>query len=126
MKWFWSILACLIGFPLLVLISGALLPPDHRVGISVHYKATPEAVWSALTDVENYPGWRSDVRKVEIIRRDPHLLWKERDKEGLERDFQEVDSRYPDKWSFATVDPSYSRGGSWIFHLLPAGDGGTE
>jgi len=50
-----------------IVVIGALLPRDHVATLSSRIAAPPDAVWSALTDPANFPSWRSDLTRVDVL-----------------------------------------------------------
>src|SRR5262245_37001945 len=55
------------GLIAVVAMVGALLPKGHRAARTALYKASPDAVFARIADVERYPEWRGDVTKVEVL-----------------------------------------------------------
>ena len=49
------LLAVVVGLGLIVVVIGYLLPVRHVATVRAHIPATPEQVWSALTDVAAQP-----------------------------------------------------------------------
>src|SRR4051794_38171353 len=77
------LLAVVVGLGLIVVVIGYLLPVRHVTTVRSHVPATPEQVWSALTDVAAYPTWRGDVTSVEILPTDSgHVAWREQGRNG--------------------------------------------
>jgi hypothetical protein len=52
------LLAVVVGFGLVVVLVGLMLPVKHEAAVSAAIPAAPEAVWAALTDPARYPTWR--------------------------------------------------------------------
>lgn len=75
------VLGTLAGIIVLIAIVGAMLPRDHVATMTVTIATPPDKVWAALTDVANYPTWRSDIKGVEVVTQTP-LTWKESGSQG--------------------------------------------
>lgn len=67
MKWIFIVAGCLAAIVAIVVIVGALLPRDHVAAMSARIPAAPESVWAALTTPAEFPAWRRDVRRVELL-----------------------------------------------------------
>lgn len=44
---------------------------SEAVADSIVINAAPREVMDVIVDIEDYPGWQSDIREVEILERDP-------------------------------------------------------
>lgn len=85
MQWLISGLGMLVGLVAIVLLWGAFLPKEHSYTVARTYAASAEHVWKLITEVENFPLWRKDVKSVEITERDAAgapLAWIEETKHG--------------------------------------------
>jgi hypothetical protein len=67
MRWILVVGVAVVGVVLVVVIGGLLLPKEHTARSYATINAPPESVWRALTDVEAFPAWRSDVARVEML-----------------------------------------------------------
>ena len=67
MKLLWRVLGALAAAVVIVIAIGALLPRQHTASRTAHFRAAPEAVWRAITDVATFPAWRTDVKRVEVL-----------------------------------------------------------
>ena len=107
-----------------VLVTGWLLPEEHRAEVRETIPASPEQVYALISDVERFPAWRSDVTRVEVESREPELRFREHD-DG-ESILYVVDSAVPgERFETRIADESLPFGGSWTITLRPAG-AGTE
>ena len=107
---------------LIVAIAGYALPKAHVASRDARLAAPPERVFAVLTDVDRYPAWRSDVRTVEVIAREP-LRWREHGSNGAIT-FEAQESRAPTRLVTRITDTSLPFGGTWTF-ALSAAEGGT-
>ncbi|TMD42292.1 MAG: polyketide cyclase [Chloroflexi bacterium] len=46
------------------------MPEPYHFVTDWHFAAPPERVWSVVLDIERYPGWWKNFRRVELIRGD--------------------------------------------------------
>ncbi len=117
-----ALAAVLLG----ILLAGALLPRNHRASQTGHFQASPERIWAALMDIENYPGWRPDVSSIQMRPPvDGRLSWKEFGWYGSVT--LRVDEASPTRHLVTRVVASQVPFTSvWIFTLTPEGDSGTK
>ena len=109
---------------LAVVAFGYALPVAHVATRDTSLPAPPERVFAALTDVEAFPKWRSDVQGVEVTARTPHLQWRERGSDGTIA-FEAQESEPPRRLVTRITDKTLPFGGAWTFTLQPV-DGGTK
>ncbi len=55
----------LVGLALYLI--GTRLPPVCRLEASRRVPASPESVWAVLTDLDDMPAWRADLRSIERL-----------------------------------------------------------
>lgn len=125
MKWMW-ITAAVIGIlVVVVLVIGWLLPEKHRAQRQATFKAPPETVWELVTNVEDFPSWRGDVKTVQRLPdRDGRPVWAEEGSNGritmaVER------SEAPRLLVVRIADPDLAFGGTWTYEIAPAANGST-
>lgn len=126
MKLFLIILASLASVVALVAIIGALLPRDHVATLTARIAAPPAAVWSAITDPANFPKWRTDVTKVDIL---PATTtgpsWREYSRHGAITMVVEL-AEPPHKLVGRIADEGLPFGGKWICEIEPDGDSASR
>jgi uncharacterized protein YndB with AHSA1/START domain len=123
MRWPAVVLAALAGVPIIVVGVGFLLPKEHTATSHATINAPPDSVWVALTEVDEYPAWRDDVARVEVLPpRDGHKLWREFGKADAVT-FEEVEAVPPRRLVARIADPSLPFGGSWTYVVTPEGRG---
>jgi uncharacterized protein YndB with AHSA1/START domain len=115
------VLGALAAVLLAVIAFGYALPVAHVASREAAFAAPPDRVHAALTDVERYPDWRSDVRSVEVVARAP-LQWREHGSNGSIV-FEVRENTPPGKLVTHIADRSLPFGGTWTFQLAPAGTG---
>ena len=117
------VLGALVALVLLVVAIGYALPVAHVATREARLAAPPERVFGVLRDVEKYPGWRSDVKGVEVLATVPALRWRERGDNDITFEMETVEA--PGKIVTRIVDKTLPFGGSWTYQLSPD-SGGTR
>src|SRR5260370_35048170 len=67
MKWILWLFIALAGFLILITLIGWLLPKDHVATRQGRYRQPPEAIWTAITDVDAMPSWRAGLKSVKHL-----------------------------------------------------------
>ena len=125
MRWMLIVVGAIGAIAVLALVIGWTLPVRHVASRSASFSASPESVWRAITDVDAFPSWRKDVRKIERLPdRDGRAVWVEEGNNGRLR--FAVESSEPPRMLITRIDdPSLPFGGAWVYEIAPAGDGCT-
>jgi Polyketide cyclase / dehydrase and lipid transport len=120
--WVVGALVVVIGAVALI---GALLPVKHVATVRAAYGQTPEALWSAISDIKAYTSWREDLKSIEMVNEHPeHPVWKETGDFGtltMERD----EALPPQRLVGHIVGKEAGFGGRWIYEIAPSGQGAT-
>ena len=58
------IVGLLIALILVVLVTGLMLPEEHRASRTLVTRQSPQAIWETINDHASEPRWRSDVASV--------------------------------------------------------------
>ena len=102
---------------------GARLPREHVVTRRLRLAHTPvERVMAVLRDVEHAGAWRSDVKKVEILEREPRLMFREHGGHGPIR-FEVLELEAARMVVRVAPEGSASWGGRWVYVLAADGAG---
>ncbi|HKE00508.1 MAG TPA: SRPBCC family protein, partial [Planctomycetota bacterium] len=84
MSWVLVVVGAIVGLLVVVFAVGASLYAFHRAISTAHFRAKPEEIWKLVSDLPNYPSWRTNLRAVE---RGPdhrgHPVWVEVTKRGM-------------------------------------------
>ena len=122
MKYILAVIAVLVGLVVIMAVIGWLLPVGHQASRQATFQATPEAVYAAITRVQEYPGWRSRLKSVELVSRPDKVSWREIGSDGTilfvmdeAEPFRRVVTRI--------ADDKLPFGGTWTFELTPAPEG---
>ncbi len=106
-----------------VFIAGLLLPRDHVAVRSASLAASPESVWTVVTQVGRYPTWRRDVDSVQVLEtRGGRLEWREISG-GDRLRFEAVTAERPSRFVARIADKGIPFGGSWDYRIVPEGSG---
>jgi len=125
MKWILWIVLVAAAVLILITVVGWLLPKEHSATRQGRYRQPPEAIWTAITDVDAMPSWREGLNSVR------HLP----DRNGLpvhvevtgmgEIPMETVEMTPPRKLVARIADPKLPFGGTWTFEITPTADGST-
>jgi uncharacterized protein YndB with AHSA1/START domain len=122
MKWLLIVASVLVAIALLIAVIGWMLPVAHVATREGSFTASPDTVWKAITDVDAFPTWRSDVKSVERMPDAAKLTWIERG--GSETLTFTVDvSDAPHRLVTRIADPKLPFGGTWTYELSSSSSG---
>ena len=122
-KWIAVIAAFPIGLFLVAVATGALLPREHVARGERTLRLAPEAVAARIRDVGAYPGWRSNVDRVEIGTRAGGQIDFVEHNGGDAVAFRLVEEEAGRRFRTTIADPDLPFGGYWIVTVDSAGDG---
>jgi len=95
---------------------GSRLPADHTATVSAVFPVTVETAWTAVTDFDGYPLWRSGVDAVERLPdMDGAVAWTETGSAG-ELTMMIVESSSPGRFVTSIVGEE-AFGGTWTFAI---------
>ncbi len=127
MRWvfkvFFWVAGLFLGLVAVVVLAGAFLPREHRVGRRLRLKAAPDKVWALVSKHGKDPLWRKDV--VETLRlgdRDGHPVWQDEYQNGQKIAFESLEQVEGQRLVRRIVDPRHF-GGTWTYVLRPEGGG---
>ena len=122
MKWMLVIGVAMAAILALAALVGSRLPRSHRASREQTLAAPPEAIWSAITDVEAFPSWR-DIKKVQKLPdSDGRPVWVEEGRSG--RITLTVERMEPPRLLVVRIaDPDLPFGGTWTYELTPVAAG---
>lgn len=130
------ILALPVGLALFLVFAGAAMPREHRTGLVLHLKASPERVWELLADHAKDPEWRPEVeRTVQLPDREGHPVWEDQYRGGRRmafedtvalRDMRLVRTLVPEPGQDKPAQDRAAFSATWTFELSPEPGGGTR
>jgi uncharacterized protein YndB with AHSA1/START domain len=122
MKWVLWIAAGLALLVLVVAIVGWLLPVAHVATRSAEYRYPRERVFAAISDVQSYAAWWSEVSKVEMLgSQNGRLRFREHTSNGPIV-FEVEEASAPSRMVTRIADPDQPFGGTWTFEVEPRGE----
>lgn len=122
MKWLLWIVASLALLILAIAVIGWLLPVDHVATRSAEYRHPRVRVFAAISDVEQYATWWSELSKVEMLEtHNGRVRFREHTSNGPIV-FEIEDVSAPHRMVTRIADPDQPFGGTWTFELEPIGE----
>lgn len=123
MRWVLGIAGLLVLVILVVCAIGYMLPKSHVASVSARYAATPDSIWTSLTDVSAFPKWRPGVSRVELLPdENGQRGWREIGKHDAVT-YRVVESVPTRLLVTRIADKNLPYGGSWTYELTPDGSG---
>jgi len=121
-RWILIVAGSVVAIVATVAIVGAALPRDHVAAMSARIPAPPESVWTALTTPAEFPAWRADVQRVELLPAAPTgASWREHGSNGAIT--YVIDAADPPRRLVGRIaDEGLPFGGSWEYRIEPDGD----
>ena len=102
---------------------GTRLSRLHQASGARLLAAREDVLWRALTDVEAFPTWRGDLKRVQRLPdRDGRTAWIEEGRSGkITLVFERMDA--PHVLVSRVADPDLPFGGTWSFEITPLPNG---
>lgn len=121
----WIVLGSVVGLILVAIgvayVIGSRLPVGHSVSVSRSLRATPDEVWSVITDIDAMPSWRKELKGIErTAGKDVLPRWVEKSGFGdipLQAEMMEK----PHRLVTRIDDPKLPFGGRWTYELAAEG-----
>lgn len=125
MQWMLWIVVVLVLVVAIVAFIGSRLPVAHTVTRTVTIPIAPDALYATLSDVDRYPAWRTDVKKIERLPdRDGKPAWIEHlSSDKIPLAFERMDR--PSLLVARITDPGLPFGGTWTYRITPV-QGGSQ
>lgn len=125
LTWLLRIVIGLIVLIAVVVIVGYSLPKGHTASRTANLPAAPEKVWATITDFQNFPTWRKDVKAVDVLpTHNEKRSWREDGNNGVVT--YEADEWNPPNHLVARIaDKGLPYGGSWDYSISPNATGST-
>ena len=125
--WVWVLIGAgtLAGLVVVMTVVGSFLPKGHVAARRALYRQPPETLWEALTNLDAFPSWRPEVKRVERLpARDGRPVWREVWRSGPIT-FEQAEARPPHFLVGRIADPSLPFGGTWTYEIAAVPDGST-
>jgi uncharacterized protein YndB with AHSA1/START domain len=125
MKWVLIVGAVLVAVAIVAVLVGWSLPVKHAASRQATFRAAPEIIWRLITDVDGFPVWRRDIKKVDRLPdRDGRTVWVEEGSSG--RMTLAVEKSEPPRLLVLRIaDPDLPFGGTWTYEITPTSGGST-
>ena len=123
MKWILVIAVTIASIVALAALIGSRLPRSHQASREQTLAASPEAIWTAITDVEAFPSWRKDIKNAHRLPdRDGRPAWVEEGRSGrMTLAVERMEA--PRLLVVRIADPDLPFGGTWTYEITPAAGG---
>lgn len=109
---------------LVVVVIGWSLPVQHRASREATFPAPPEAVYNAITNVSEFPKWRSEIDKAERVSTGDTMAFRETGSDGTIR--YSIEEAVPGRRLVTRIaERNLPFGGSWTYELSPSPSGTT-
>ena len=128
MKWIVVAVAIVAVLVAVIVAIGFALPEKHVAARTARYRASPDQVWAAITDVSAFPSWRRDVKSVEQLEPVDGLpAWRELGSDGTIT-YRVIASTPPSPGTVGRLvtriaDETLPFGGQWEYEVSPDGSG---
>ena len=117
------IIVALLVIAAVIMLIGSRLPTAHVASRTAAVPAPPEAVWQAITAVDRFATWRSDVSGIEHVpARAGKKTWIEKGSNGRITYTVDREER-PQLLVVRIADPDLPFGGSWTYEIAPDSGG---
>jgi uncharacterized protein YndB with AHSA1/START domain len=127
MVWLWIPIGVVAGLVVVVgmmALIGLGLPQGHVAARRARFRQPPEGVWAAITDVDAFPSWRPDVKRIERLpERDGRPVWREVGRHGP-LTMEQLEAQPPWRLVGRIADPALPFGGTWTYDIV-AVEGGS-
>ncbi|TGK44680.1 LIC10604 family protein [Leptospira andrefontaineae] len=114
MKIVWIILFSLVGFIVLLVLSGYLLPKDHIASVEKDFSSSSENIFKIIRNIREYKDWRSGLESVNI---ESDKIWIESDSHGNNIRFGIIEERFPNYLHTKILSEDLPFGGGWEFDI---------
>lgn len=123
MKWILVSALTIAAIVAVAALIGSRLPRSHHASREQTLAASPEAIWTAITDVEAFPSWRKDVKNAHRLPdRDGRPVWVEEGRSGrMTLAVERMEA--PRLLVVSIADPDLPFGGTWTYEITPVADG---
>jgi len=123
MKWILVTALTIASIVALAALIGSRLPRSHQASREQMLAASPEAIWTAITDVEAFPSWRKDIKNAHRLPdRDGRPVWVEEGSSGrMTLAVERMEA--PRLLVVRIADPDLPFGGTWTYEITPAAGG---
>lgn len=119
MKWFIRLLIVIAILILAMFIMGNALPEHHQATTTREFRAPRDSVWAVLTDFQQWPTWRSDLKAIQF--KDNEFTEVSSNEDAVMYRIEEFSP--PERLVTRIATPELPYGGSWTYELNPTATG---
>jgi hypothetical protein len=125
MRYVWIVTGIVVAVVAIILVVGYSLPVKHRAAGETTAKASPEALFALITNVDAFPSWRSGLKSSEVLpSTDGRKHFRETSGDGTIT--YVIESLEPNRKLVTRIDDKrLPFGGTWTYELLPTSTGAT-
>lgn len=121
------VVVALLALMILVVVTiGAFLPQQHISTRAARFHQPPDAIWQAITEYSNFPAWRKDVTRVEML---PAVngkpSWREYENHGGSIAYEVMVMVPPRALVVRIADPKLPFAGTWTYEISSVKDGSS-
>ncbi|MDA1191617.1 MAG: SRPBCC family protein [Candidatus Poribacteria bacterium] len=124
--WKWCVgipLGTLTVIVVAIMFIGSSMPEHHVATRTVEINASPEAVWEAITDIDNATNWNPHVASIERLPDiDGKQAWVEVSTDGDRTPVRVVVWEPPTRLVTQVIDEGQPFSGTWTTEITPKGD----
>jgi hypothetical protein len=119
------IVAVLVLCVVAMLVIGSRLNPNHIASRSIRLQKPTGDVYAAIRDFEHAPGWRSDVKQIELLGSvDGHVRFREHGSNGVVN-YEVMEDVPGQRLVTRILDQDLGYSGSWEYVIVPDASGST-
>ena len=123
MKYILIVLGVILLIPAIAWIIGMALPQSHNVTIFQQFNISAEGIFMKITDIRNFPEWRSNVERVEFLNENErNPLWREYYSNEDPLSFRIIDQEESRSLTTEIADENLPFGGRWTYTLESEGE----
>jgi hypothetical protein len=120
MKLLLIVVALLLGFVILIIAVGAMIPKHHTASRTAVLRATPEQIFALISGPQD---WRTDLKEYKFFDQNGHSMVRETDKHGQTINYEIVQSQPSTLLKRTIADKNVPFGGSWTWNIRRQDDG---
>ncbi len=118
--------ALIVLAAMIAAIGGSFMDADHQADVTAHLDAPPDSLFAVITDYQNYPLWRKELLRVEMLPpRDSIQTWREFDEWESNWAYEATKVDPPTHVTITIAEPKSDVQGSWTISIVPEGEGSS-
>jgi uncharacterized protein YndB with AHSA1/START domain len=127
MTWILAPVAVLASLLFIMIAVGLSIPRQHVATRTLKTRQPPEVIWKAITDYENQPAWRKELKGVERLPdREGREVWREIYEKETPITFETAESVAPHRLVRTIADEGGPFSGRWEYDIRADASGGSR